>query len=215
MAEGGTEAGPGELIVTTGGQQAIDLLCRVMLDPGDPILAEGPTYPGAVPSFSACGAEVHQVPMDGDGHPARPAGRGARAAAGGGPAAEVPLRHPDVPEPGRRHALARAPPRAGGVRAGARPAARGGRPVRPAALRGRAAADAALARRDGPRHLPRHAVQDLLAGRARRLDPRAAPDPLPRQPRQAGQRPVHVDVRAAARAGLPAARAPPRGRRSG
>jgi 2-aminoadipate transaminase len=67
MAEGGTEAGPGELIVTTGGQQAIDLLCRVMLDTGDPILAEGPTYPGAVPSFSACGAEVHQVPMDGEG----------------------------------------------------------------------------------------------------------------------------------------------------
>ena len=67
MAEGGTEAGPGELIVTTGGQQAIDLLCRVMLDPGDPILAEGPTYPGAVPSFSACGADVHQVPMDGEG----------------------------------------------------------------------------------------------------------------------------------------------------
>ena len=38
-----------------------------MLDTGDPILAEGPTYPGAVPSFSACGAEVHQVPMDADG----------------------------------------------------------------------------------------------------------------------------------------------------
>jgi 2-aminoadipate transaminase len=67
MAEGGTEAGPGELIVTTGGQQAIDLLCRVLIDPGDAILAEGPTYPGAVPSFSACGADVHQVPMDADG----------------------------------------------------------------------------------------------------------------------------------------------------
>jgi 2-aminoadipate transaminase len=67
MAEGGTEAGPGELIVTTGGQQAIDLLCRVLIDTGDTILAEGPTYPGAVPSFSACGADVHQVPMDADG----------------------------------------------------------------------------------------------------------------------------------------------------
>ncbi len=67
MGEDGMSVGHRELIVTTGGQQAIDLVCRVLLDPGDPIIAEGPTYPGAVPVFSACGADVHQVPVDGDG----------------------------------------------------------------------------------------------------------------------------------------------------
>ena len=48
MAAEGMRPDPEDIIVTTGGQQAIDLLCRVMLDAGDPILAEGPTYPGAV-----------------------------------------------------------------------------------------------------------------------------------------------------------------------
>jgi 2-aminoadipate transaminase len=62
MSRLGMVVGAGELIVTTGGQQAIDLVCRVLIDPGDPILAEGPTYPGAVPVFSAAGAEVHHVP---------------------------------------------------------------------------------------------------------------------------------------------------------
>jgi 2-aminoadipate transaminase len=67
MARAGMRVGASEIIVTTGGQQAIDLVCRVLLDPGDPILAEGPTYPGAVPVFSSLGAQVHHVPMDADG----------------------------------------------------------------------------------------------------------------------------------------------------
>ncbi len=67
MAEDGTVVGAGELIVTTGGQQALDLVCRVLVDPGDAVLAEGPTYPGAVPVFSGCGADVHQVAIDDQG----------------------------------------------------------------------------------------------------------------------------------------------------
>jgi 2-aminoadipate transaminase len=67
MAEDGTLVGAAELIVTTGGQQALDLLCRVLVDPGDAVLAEGPTYPGAVPVFAACGADVHHVAVDAQG----------------------------------------------------------------------------------------------------------------------------------------------------
>jgi 2-aminoadipate transaminase len=67
MAEDGTLVGAGELIVTTGGQQALDLICRVLVDPGDAILAEGPTYPGAVPVFAASGADVHHVAVDAEG----------------------------------------------------------------------------------------------------------------------------------------------------
>ena len=56
-----------DLIVTTGGQQVIDLVCKTLIDPGDVILAEAPTYPGAVPVFSSYEAEVVQIEMDSDG----------------------------------------------------------------------------------------------------------------------------------------------------
>ena len=67
MAEEGTQVDLGELLVTSGGQQAIDLVCKILVDPGDVILAEGPTYPGAVPTFTAYEADVRHLPMDDDG----------------------------------------------------------------------------------------------------------------------------------------------------
>jgi 2-aminoadipate transaminase len=69
MAAEGTAIDPGEVIVTTGGQQVIDLVCKTLIDPGDVIVAEAPTYPGAVPSFSAYQADVEQIEMDADGMP--------------------------------------------------------------------------------------------------------------------------------------------------
>ena len=56
-----------DIIVTTGGQQAIDLVAKTLVDPGDVVIAEAPTYPGAVPVFAAYEAETIQVPIDGDG----------------------------------------------------------------------------------------------------------------------------------------------------
>jgi len=67
MAAEGTHVDPSEVIVTTGGQQVIDLVCKTLIDPGDVIVAEAPTYPGAVPTFSAYQAEVEQIEMDSDG----------------------------------------------------------------------------------------------------------------------------------------------------
>jgi 2-aminoadipate transaminase len=58
---------PDELLVTTGGQQVIDLVCKTLLDPGDVVIAEAPTYPGAVPVFSSYQADVVQIEMDADG----------------------------------------------------------------------------------------------------------------------------------------------------
>ncbi|MDX6698986.1 MAG: 2-aminoadipate transaminase [Solirubrobacteraceae bacterium] len=66
-AEGMDDVDPGEVLVTTGGQQVIDLVCKTLIDPGDVIVAEAPTYPGAVPTFSAYEADVVQVAMDRDG----------------------------------------------------------------------------------------------------------------------------------------------------
>jgi 2-aminoadipate transaminase len=69
MAREGTLVDPSEVIVTTGGQQVIDLVCKTLIDPGDVIVAEAPTYPGAVPTFSAYEADVEQIEIDADGMP--------------------------------------------------------------------------------------------------------------------------------------------------
>ncbi|MGH2856130.1 MAG: PLP-dependent aminotransferase family protein [Solirubrobacteraceae bacterium] len=67
MAAEGMEVDPDEMLVTTGAQQAIDLVCKALLDPGDVVVAEAPTYPGAIPTFSSYQADVVQITMDGDG----------------------------------------------------------------------------------------------------------------------------------------------------
>jgi 2-aminoadipate transaminase len=56
-----------DMLVTTGGQQVLDLVTKTLIDPGDVVVAEGPTYPGAVPVFTSYEAEVIQIDMDADG----------------------------------------------------------------------------------------------------------------------------------------------------
>jgi len=56
-----------ERILTTGSQQALDLLGRVLLDPGDVVLVELPTYTGAITAFSNVQALLVGVPQDDDG----------------------------------------------------------------------------------------------------------------------------------------------------
>ncbi len=67
MAAEGMEIEADEVLITTGGQQVIDLVCKTLLDPGDVVVTEAPTYPGAVPTFCAYQADVVQVTMDRDG----------------------------------------------------------------------------------------------------------------------------------------------------
>src|SRR3954447_20490363 len=69
MAAEGAEVDPEDILVTTGGQQVIDLVCKTLIDPGDVIVAEAPTYPGAIPSFCSYQADVVQIEMDRDGMP--------------------------------------------------------------------------------------------------------------------------------------------------
>jgi len=56
-----------DILVTTGGQQVIDLVTKTLIDPGDVVVAEGPTYPGAASVFTAYQADVVQIDMDSDG----------------------------------------------------------------------------------------------------------------------------------------------------
>ena len=67
MAAEGMLPDPEDVIVTTGGQQAIDLVCKTLIDPGDVVVCEAPTYPGAVPVFCSYQAEVVQIECDDDG----------------------------------------------------------------------------------------------------------------------------------------------------
>jgi len=67
MALEGVRAHPDDVIVTVGSQQALDLLTRIFVDPGDVILAEAPSYVGALGAFAAYQADVVHVAMDDDG----------------------------------------------------------------------------------------------------------------------------------------------------
>ncbi len=56
-----------DVIITTGGQQAIDLVAKTLVDPGDVVICEAPTYPGAVPVFCSYQADTIQIDCDDDG----------------------------------------------------------------------------------------------------------------------------------------------------
>ena len=58
---------PQELIVTTGSQQALDLLAKCMIDEGDKVIVEGPTFLATIQCFRLYGADVVSAPIDGEG----------------------------------------------------------------------------------------------------------------------------------------------------
>jgi 2-aminoadipate transaminase len=56
-----------ELLITSGAIEALELLSKTFLDPGDPVLVEGPTYLGAIMAFRSFQADVECLPIDHDG----------------------------------------------------------------------------------------------------------------------------------------------------
>ncbi|HEY7754674.1 MAG TPA: PLP-dependent aminotransferase family protein [Actinomycetota bacterium] len=67
MAEEGTLADPEDLVVTTGAQQALDLVGKILIDPGDTIVVEAPAYVGALSAFSAYEPRFLQIDLDDEG----------------------------------------------------------------------------------------------------------------------------------------------------
>jgi DNA-binding transcriptional MocR family regulator len=67
MAEEGVEATPDRVVVTNGAQQALDLIGKIFIDPGDEIAVEEPSYVGAISAFSAYEPRFLQFPLDDDG----------------------------------------------------------------------------------------------------------------------------------------------------
>jgi GntR family transcriptional regulator / MocR family aminotransferase len=63
----GVHCRPEQIIVTSGAQQALDLIARLLIEPQSPIWMEDPGYPGAVRAFQAAGAKIVPVPVDDQG----------------------------------------------------------------------------------------------------------------------------------------------------
>ena len=67
MAKKGIAARPDEIISTTGSQQALDLIGKTMIDPGDKVIVEGPTFLATIQCFRLYGADIVSAPIDADG----------------------------------------------------------------------------------------------------------------------------------------------------
>jgi 2-aminoadipate transaminase len=67
MLRQGIEVDPGQILITFGSQQGIDIAARLMLDPGDIVAGEGPTYIGALQAFDAYEPEYRLYPLDEEG----------------------------------------------------------------------------------------------------------------------------------------------------
>ena len=63
----GVKAKPENVLITSGSQQALDLIGKLMINTGDRVLVEAPTYLGALQAFNVYGAEYVSVPSDNDG----------------------------------------------------------------------------------------------------------------------------------------------------
>ena len=63
----GVQPHPDDVVVTVGSQQALDLVTRLFCDPGDVVIAEAPSYVGALSVFAAYQVDVVHVPMDDEG----------------------------------------------------------------------------------------------------------------------------------------------------
>jgi 2-aminoadipate transaminase len=67
MAEEGVNADPDDVVITTGAQQALDLVAKILLDPGDEVVVEAPAYVGALSAFSAYEPRFVQIEIDHEG----------------------------------------------------------------------------------------------------------------------------------------------------
>lgn len=67
MARYGILATVDNILITSGSQQALDLIAKLLINRGDRILVESPTYLGALQAFDLMGAEYVTVPIDDDG----------------------------------------------------------------------------------------------------------------------------------------------------
>ena len=153
------------------------MLFEHLLEPGDRVIVEQPTYDRTLLMLQRLGVELVPVPLEADG-----LDLAAFEAALAERAGEARPRDPQLPQPGRLHALGREAGAAGRARRRARLLDLRGRPLPRAALRGRGAGDDALDRPGGARHPRLLLLEDGQPRRAGRLPGRAGGARSPRSP---------------------------------
>jgi 2-aminoadipate transaminase len=67
MNDDGCQLGPENIFIVHGAKNGLDLICRLLIDPGDGLIVSAPTYFTALPIFRSHGAELIEVPQDADG----------------------------------------------------------------------------------------------------------------------------------------------------
>jgi 2-aminoadipate transaminase len=67
LGQFGIQCGADDILITNGSQQALDLIGKILLDPGDAVVVEKPSYLGAIQAFNQYQASYVVVPMDEDG----------------------------------------------------------------------------------------------------------------------------------------------------
>ena len=131
----------GQVMVANGSLEAGAMLFEHLLEPGDRVIVEQPTYDRTLLLLQRLGVELVPVPLEADGLDLA----AFEAALDGGPGEARP-RDPQLPQPRRLHALRREAGAPGRARRRARLLDLRGRPLPRAPLRGRGAGDDALAR---------------------------------------------------------------------
>lgn len=63
----GLSISPENILITNGSQQALDLIGKLLINPGDPLMMEKPSYLGAIQAFSAYRPEFHQITLNSEG----------------------------------------------------------------------------------------------------------------------------------------------------
>jgi DNA-binding transcriptional MocR family regulator len=100
MALEGISARPEQVIVTAGSQQALNIAAHAVVNPGDVVFAEGPSYAGGLAVFASHEAEIVHVPSDGDGLIPAEFERLVAAARGAGKVPRVLYTIPNFQNPG-------------------------------------------------------------------------------------------------------------------
>ena len=136
---------PAQVMVANGSLEAAAMLFEHLLEPGDRVVVEQPTYDRTLLLLQRLGVELVPVPLEADGLDLGALRGGARRGAD-----QARPRHPQLPQPGRLHALGREAGAAGRARRRARLLDLRGRPLPRAALRGRGAGDDARDRQGRP-----------------------------------------------------------------
>ena len=67
LAPQGKEIDPGRMLITSGGMQGIDLVCKLFVDPGDLVVVESPTYTNGIATIRSYQGELLEIPTDDDG----------------------------------------------------------------------------------------------------------------------------------------------------